>query len=661
MKVYREWVVFIIAVLAFAGSSVEGAVSLDGEEIVFSLLVPSGASVYLVGDFNGWNPTIDKMVWNNERYEIRLFLLPGKHRYVYVVDGESRPDTDNLCKDEKGNSCFYFSEVNGKYTLRFSGEFRVKSQKKSLNTDLSTEIMSVFDKDCFMTFLKGDFDGNIAGTTRLRLSSALLWDSDRLYGSAGPVLLRSEALSEVGRWKVRAFYRMGELGFNDPLELIGVIGPFDYPLGLFCRGIDIDVAVTEQFSGRVFYAGRLEGYRSGLEIGEYDSLYNDQLQFGNRDLRDSDIIGATLGGRIAGINLRYLFRHDKRYAEWGFPRNEMESFSSGTEVVNIHGVLCVCKPCDSTLIELEYLSGKTCLSETEKLLGLDEACDLNGGIGESGWKMYAGIERSFTVADLEFFYSCQRRNGISKENEGVESGLRQTVGFDAGMKFFGFHWNVEGVSEDYSNISPDYFWLQRKNFWLEGDRIDSNRLLFLRSSGVYKARVGVRKINPGNRISYYQDGLDISLLFMCERDDFSNRVTEMKIKHSIPIGSLLPFKLVENNSLFNGVDILADVRSALYNNRNWSGKRAFIDPFIALRKRFTDSSWCMVGIGLNPYVFDKWHYNITYDGREKFLEDKGVFRESIFLNQVGLLEILSKAEEEMSESWIISFEASLGF
>jgi hypothetical protein len=659
---YRHWIrFFLITLFVFAGFPAKGEVFLDGEEIVFGLSVPREASVYLVGDFNNWNPTIDKMIWNNNQYEIRLYLLPGKHRYLYLVNGELRPDSDHSFRDKEGRSCFYFREDNGRYTLRFSEEFRVNSKTRAPEPELSAEITTIYEKDYFMGSLKGNFDGNIAGNTRLRISSAILRDSGRVDENIGPVLLRSEALSEAGKWKIRAFYRMGKLGFDDPLELIGGVGPYDYPLGLFCRGIDVGVALTEQFSGRVFYAGRLEGYRSGLETGELDPAYGNLLQFLDRNPGDSDIIGAMFGGTVGGINMRYLFRRDKRYVEWGFSGDEGECLFGGAEEVNINGVWCSYKPCDSTLIELEYLSGTTSLSQAEEFLSQEEEYCLNNGSGESGWKLYAGIEKKFRTADLEFSYSCQKRNDSFKENLGVKNGMRQRVGFDAGMTISGFHWGVEGAAENYSNLPPDYFWIRRKNFWLDGDTIDSNRLFFLRSSGTYSVRLEARKLDAGNTKYPCSGNLGLSLLLMCERDNLSDRVIEMKIIHSIPARLLIPFKLAGNNSFFNGIDLLADIRGVLYNHQNWNGKRGFIDPFFALRKSFAYSSWCMIGVGLNPYVFDKWHYGITCDGREKFLEDKGVFRKSAVLNQREWLEILGNAEEEMSASWIISFEAGLTF
>ncbi len=50
---------------------------------------PSGRNVYLVGDFNDWDPFMHKMkeLQENGTYEIVLRLLPGDHYYYFLSDG----------------------------------------------------------------------------------------------------------------------------------------------------------------------------------------------------------------------------------------------------------------------------------------------------------------------------------------------------------------------------------------------------------------------------------------------------------------------------------------------------------------------------------------------------------------------------------------------
>lgn len=59
----------------------------DGN-VRFLYLGPSNRNIYLVGDFNNWDPFMHKMHENEEgRYEISLPLLPGDHYYYFLSNG----------------------------------------------------------------------------------------------------------------------------------------------------------------------------------------------------------------------------------------------------------------------------------------------------------------------------------------------------------------------------------------------------------------------------------------------------------------------------------------------------------------------------------------------------------------------------------------------
>jgi len=73
----------------------------------FSLHAPEAEQVYLVGDFNDWNP---------EQYSMRKFktgmcakklkLAPGRYEYKFVVDGEwwTDPANDNCQITDMGEN-----------------------------------------------------------------------------------------------------------------------------------------------------------------------------------------------------------------------------------------------------------------------------------------------------------------------------------------------------------------------------------------------------------------------------------------------------------------------------------------------------------------------------------------------------------------------------
>lgn len=68
--------------------------------VEFRHLAPKARSVELVGDFNAWKPGLLKMhrgalgVWTFE-----LPVRPGRHKYLFLVDGDPRVDTSAQTTD----------------------------------------------------------------------------------------------------------------------------------------------------------------------------------------------------------------------------------------------------------------------------------------------------------------------------------------------------------------------------------------------------------------------------------------------------------------------------------------------------------------------------------------------------------------------------------
>lgn len=49
---------------------------------------PDAKAVYVAGEFNGWDPAVDRMVKRNGGFSKKVRLAPGKHQFKFVVDGE---------------------------------------------------------------------------------------------------------------------------------------------------------------------------------------------------------------------------------------------------------------------------------------------------------------------------------------------------------------------------------------------------------------------------------------------------------------------------------------------------------------------------------------------------------------------------------------------
>ena len=49
---------------------------------------PDAKEVYLVGEFNNWNPQSDKLVKRKGEFQKTMRLAPGDYQYKFLVDGE---------------------------------------------------------------------------------------------------------------------------------------------------------------------------------------------------------------------------------------------------------------------------------------------------------------------------------------------------------------------------------------------------------------------------------------------------------------------------------------------------------------------------------------------------------------------------------------------
>ena len=63
------------------------------DTITFTCTVaPDARKVYLVGDFNNWDPTACPMTRKNGIFRKAIRLSPGEHQYKFVIDGEWHSD-----------------------------------------------------------------------------------------------------------------------------------------------------------------------------------------------------------------------------------------------------------------------------------------------------------------------------------------------------------------------------------------------------------------------------------------------------------------------------------------------------------------------------------------------------------------------------------------
>ena len=76
-----------------AGTSAAGGPELQPPRIVLEFVNPAAKQVAVAGSFNQWKPeTTPLEPAGNGRWTGKLKLSPGRHEYLFVVDGQWLPD-----------------------------------------------------------------------------------------------------------------------------------------------------------------------------------------------------------------------------------------------------------------------------------------------------------------------------------------------------------------------------------------------------------------------------------------------------------------------------------------------------------------------------------------------------------------------------------------
>lgn len=76
----------------------KSAQTRDGKTVFVCSVKPDAKAVYLVGEFNGWNPEAHRMVKKGNGFQKTVQLKPGEYQYKFLVDGEwfTDPEADQV-------------------------------------------------------------------------------------------------------------------------------------------------------------------------------------------------------------------------------------------------------------------------------------------------------------------------------------------------------------------------------------------------------------------------------------------------------------------------------------------------------------------------------------------------------------------------------------
>lgn len=236
-----SWLLGCVMVALFAAPA-SAAVRVDADEVIFSIK-SDAKEVYLIGDFNQWNPTVEPMNRVDDHFEISLFLVAGEYRYQFVVDGKTIDDPDNppkakpapgvhggspLVLVERGNGLVLSTEATSKTApvehaepgVRYIGAMRSRD-----DTDVSQRVDLT---------VKGKFDVLDARASVATNDTSWAWNS----GPSIDVWFdRARVDVKLGKLFARGFENDTTWTSSDPATLVGNAGVYGYDAGFKRHGV----------------------------------------------------------------------------------------------------------------------------------------------------------------------------------------------------------------------------------------------------------------------------------------------------------------------------------------------------------------------------------------------------------------------------------------
>jgi hypothetical protein len=275
--------------------------------IRFTYLDPNAGAVSLAGEFNGWSTSATPLTKGADgTWSVVVPFAAGRHQYKFVVDGQWIADPENgATAGEFGNSVievdasgglvqqratsntayspkiFVGGRVIGLYHSLYSGRFdRMELARPNLDLDLGFDVrVSDAVEAKVLMNINPEYEDVQDYRSRLNFKRGSLVLTRPSY------TLRAYDSENIGTW-------------DDPLHLVGDIGPFRHPWGYERQGVqfqarpagfDLEFQFSDNFNQDETNSDRFLGYR-------IDNFPTFQIPEGQspRFVFESDPIGKAL-------------------------------------------------------------------------------------------------------------------------------------------------------------------------------------------------------------------------------------------------------------------------------------------------------------------------------------------------------------------------------
>lgn len=305
------------AVLLLCAVTARAAVRVEADEVIFTLKSPGAKEVYLVGDFNSWNPTVEPMSLEGDEFVVRLFLVAGTYRYKFVVDGTPMLDPDNRGSAPEQGSPLSLTERSGGLILSTELPEETKNARTANYNARYIGFLRVEDGD---SDVEQRVDAGLrASIDRLRARAVVATHDSSWAWSPATVdafFDRGFVEVELGKLAVRAFENDSTWASTDPMGLSGNSGLYGYDAGFLYHGVTA-TAVGKHAALRARWADetvranmpRAEVSTSSLAPFVADSLSGSAYAY-TPTFNGSDVVGVEVSAGSGSFSSGYAFRND---------------------------------------------------------------------------------------------------------------------------------------------------------------------------------------------------------------------------------------------------------------------------------------------------------------------------------------------------------------
>jgi hypothetical protein len=302
LNVLDRKIVILAGIFLLAAASSSAGVKVEEDEVIFSLKAPDAGKVFLVGDFNNWNPTVDMMMKEGERFTATMFLMPGKYRYKFVVDGRWIVDPDNPPADPDKGSLLHLIERGGALMIKSEevspgggkNPFTVTGRSIGVGAIDDGREISDHEADVYVGAKGKIIESRIAIKTHDE--SWRLDDFDPEF-----IIDRGFLTAKASGGTLTGFDNYAVFTSRDPFHLFGGVGPYRYGFGLGMRGLALKQKLA-RISFVAVYADRRGGRADAApkvsreDVAAFDSSAAKEviLRAGSRSLGDEDVMGGEV-------------------------------------------------------------------------------------------------------------------------------------------------------------------------------------------------------------------------------------------------------------------------------------------------------------------------------------------------------------------------------